>query len=355
MVSLLIVFYAISACCEVISGITISSLFRECYTFEDTSMLYTIGAFHKLLLILSIFFLLRFRKSKLHIKEWLRYMPIPISILIAMLWFYATSYENNEVFGQMLALGIFGFLTCIFMIGYVQYKCELKRTTDRLKLMEEHEWHRRHYLEDKQALQRNQARLEHDSHHHIEYMASLTNIEDVHEYAARILDLNKFSMQITGNTDIDSILWPKQQRAQEKGISFNVSGLLPQRIDWLNPIDIVTIIGNGLANAIDACEKINGTNLFINATFRLDKHLDIRIDNPFIEAPEIKKSGSLFKSTKKEPGHGIGMESIQSAVNRYHGHMETVIKNGVFSLRIMLQHITSPDEQLFANVRSGKE
>jgi sensor histidine kinase regulating citrate/malate metabolism len=149
-------------------------------------------------------------------------------------------------------------------------------------------------------------------------------------------------MKITGNSDVDCILWPKQQRAEEKGIGFNVIGFLPKTMDFLDNFDIVTILGNGLANAIDACEKIETGERFINIVVRLDKHLNIRIDNTFVEAPVPKKTG-WFKSSKKDPGHGLGMESIEETVKRYDGHVYTVIEDGVFSLRIMLQQI-SPSE-----------
>jgi hypothetical protein len=64
-----------------------------------------------------------------------------------------------------------------------------------------------------------------------------------------------------------------------------------------------------------------------------------------VKAPVLKKSG-WFRSTKKEPGHGFGMESIREVVERYNGHMETVIENGIFSLRILLQQI-KPLEMAF--------
>jgi len=182
-------------------------------------------------------------------------------------------------------------------------------------------------------------------------LASSASIEDVREYTARILSLSAFSLQITGNHDVDSILYPKQQKAQEKGIGFNANGILPPKIDWIDPVDIVTIIGNGLANAIGACEKIDTQEKEINVGFRLDRHLDIRIDNPFVEAPVMKKSG-WFQSTKKELGHGFGMESIQEAVDRYHGYMETVIENGIFSIRITLQHIMPPERTIAYPVKA---
>jgi hypothetical protein len=228
------------------------------------------------------------------------------------------------------------------MLGYVQYKEMQRRTAERLKISKEHEWSKHHYKEDRVATLRHHDRMAHNMQFHMECMSALPTIEDVRKYSERVLDLKDFKMKITGNNDVDCILWPKQQRAEEKRIAFNVTGTLPERMGFLDRVDIVTIFGNALANAIDACEKIETGEKFINVVVRLDKHLDIRIDNPFAEAPVVQRSGRL-KSTKKDPGHGLGMESIHEAVRRYDGHIDTVIEDGVFSLRIMLQQITPPE------------
>ncbi|MCL2081484.1 MAG: ATP-binding protein [Oscillospiraceae bacterium] len=342
-VFLLVIFYVVTVCCELVIGAGMSLLFGD-ILFIDRVLLYTAGVIHKLILLLLAFLVLRFiQKWSFHkswFADWLRYLPLPAGILIALIALYNMNYEDSAMFGQMLLLGILGFLTCMFMIAYVQYGGDKKRLAERLALTEKFKRSKKQYDMDMVALMRRCGRMAHDSRHHLEYVASLPSIAEIREYAARILNLGSFDIQITGNHDIDSILYPKQQKAREKGIGFTVTGLLPQSIDWLDPLDAVAILGNGLANAIEACEKIPGSS--ISAAFRLDRHLDIRIDNPFLENPVMKKSG-WFHSTKKEPGHGIGMESIQAAADRYNGHMETVIENGVFSLRILLQAPASPE------------
>lgn len=339
-ISLFIIYSAITVCCEI--AITfVLALFLLGWNFDELLILYVAYALHKMILGGLVFIFLKLRKTSFYIKEWLKYLFIPLAIVLSMLWFYDTSKENSEAMAHMLGLGILGFLTCIFLIGFVQYKEMQKRTAERLRMTEEHKWDKRHYIEDREVLLRRQRLLAHDSHHHIEYVASLSTIEDVREYTAKILQLNALDIQITGNHDIDCILWPKQQRAEEKKIGFNVTGWLPEQMAFLDRVDIVTIIGNGLANAIDACEKVLAPDRAINMIFRFDKHLDIRIDNPYVEVPVPQKTG-WFKSTKKDPGHGIGMESIQEAVNKYDGYMETVVEDGIFSLRIMLQQVNPP-------------
>jgi hypothetical protein len=323
--------------CELVIAGIVTIAFGTALTFEAPAAVYTAYALHKIVLFAMALLFLRIHKRGFFIREWLKYLPIPTGIFMVIIWFLDISFENNADFGTIILLGVFGFLTCIFMIGFVQYKEKQKQTAKMLRLSEEHERHRKHYSEDKAVMVRRHDRLAHDMRHHFESVSAMNDINDVREYAARIMKLSTFSMKITGNEDIDCILWPKQQRAEEKKIAFSVSGLLPEYIDFLDRYDIVSIIGNGLDNAIDACENVEGAKRMISVSFRYDRNLCIQIDNPYSQAPVEKKNG-WFKSTKSEPGHGIGMESIQASVDKYHGHMETVTENGIFSLQILLQN-----------------
>jgi hypothetical protein len=324
--SLFFVYCAITVCCELTIYTTLY-LFVAGREYNELLMLYIASALHKLLLAWLAFLYLKIHKAGFYTKEWFKYLPYPIAIFFAMLWYINTSLENPETYGHLLGLGILGFMLCIFVLGYVQYKGMQRRVAEELRITKKHERDRKHYKEDEAAIIRHHDRMAHNMQFHMECMTAMPTIEDVREYSARVLKLREFNMKITGNNDVDCILWSTQQRAEEKRIGFNVTGTLPERIDFLDRIDIVTILGNGLANAIDACEKIETGDKYINVVFRFDKQFDIRIDNTFVEEPVPQKFG-WFKSSKKDPGHGLGMESIEEAVQRYDGHVYTVIEDG---------------------------
>ncbi|MCL2873465.1 MAG: GHKL domain-containing protein [Defluviitaleaceae bacterium] len=336
--ALLIIYCTITLCFEIVAVVTVSLVFGETPSLENITHRYAAYSLHKLFLTMSALLFLKIRYSDLYISRWLKYMPIPLGIFAILSWIYGTNFDNNEAFGRMLVFAMLGFLTCVFMVGFLQHKEEKRLLDKQLRTAQETTWFKKQWIEEREIIIRQRDMLAHDSYHHIEYLSTLTTIEDVHEYTARLLRLNRFSNLITGNYDIDCILFPKQKKAQEKGITFSVIGILPLQMRWVDPIDIVTIIGNGLENAIEACERVNASEKRINITFRYDEHLDIRIDNTFVIAPVAKQTG-FFQSIKNEPGHGLGMESIQDAVDRYSGYMETVVDEGIFSLRITLQQI----------------
>lgn len=59
----------------------------------------------------------------------------------------------------------------------------------------------------------------------------------------------------TGNEFLDIIIKDKAERAREKEIDFSAFIDLGD-VDFIEPLDISTIFGNGIDNAMEACEKL---------------------------------------------------------------------------------------------------
>ena len=114
--ALLIIYCAITIFCEILISILVSLLFGENYTLNDFVMLHTASAPHKLLLFVLAIAFLKSYKSKFDIKDLL----VTFGVFVALFWFYSINAENEEVFGQTMAVCIIGFLTCIFMVGHAE-------------------------------------------------------------------------------------------------------------------------------------------------------------------------------------------------------------------------------------------
>ena len=75
-------------------------------------------------------------------------------------------------------------------------------------------------------------------------------LKDVDEY------FDKFNNYInSGNRILDLLLMNKFKMCKEKGINFKYN-LTTQNLSRLNALDIISIFGNVIDNAIEACEKI---------------------------------------------------------------------------------------------------
>jgi len=139
----------------------------------------------------------------------------------------------------------------------------------------------------------------------------------------------------TGSLVLDAMLNEKQLSASKINSSIEFNGVVPGNL--LSPVDICMIFGNALDNAIEACAKCQYEEnkiITINSSFN-NGFLFIKIENPV--ADEVKIVNNNITSTKPDKRlHGIGLQSIRTAVEKYSGSISLSCSNGVFCLEIDL-------------------
>jgi len=133
----------------------------------------------------------------------------------------------------------------------------------------------------------------------------------------------------TGNTAIDSVINFKLKTAKEDNIKLEIKTLVPPVLN-IRIIDIVTILGNLLDNALDAVAKAEEKVITVDISH--DKgNLLIQVDNSF---DGIVNENLITRKNEKE--HGYGIENIRKSVKRYNGHIDIAYKNNIFSVGILL-------------------
>lgn len=135
----------------------------------------------------------------------------------------------------------------------------------------------------------------------------------------------------TGNPFLDVIVKDKSTAAQEKHIDFHVDADFSQGA-FLEPLDISTIFGNALDNAVDACEKVPEEDRFITLKAGAKRgFLVVSIENS--AAPEVEGK----KTTKGDTFlHGFGLKNIRQAAEKYEGQCTHSIQDGRFALSILI-------------------
>lgn len=137
----------------------------------------------------------------------------------------------------------------------------------------------------------------------------------------------------TGNGILDIILKEKAELAREKHIEFSVTASL-NGIDFIEPLDISTIFGNGLDNAIEASEKLQEEQrVIIVKAGRIQNFFSILIENNC-----IMESGDIKKHTSKQDNflHCFGILNMEKASKKYDGQLVAKCENGKFSLKILI-------------------
>ena len=178
----------------------------------------------------------------------------------------------------------------------------------------------------------------HDLKHQIAVVRAERNSDKREQYLQEMEnDIKMYEAQNkTGNKVLDTILTGKHLYCVKHEINFTcvADGML---LDFMNLMDICTIFGNALDNAIECVEKIGDKSkrLIRTAVYSQSKFLIIRFEN-YTEL-ELTTKDSLPITTKKDRQyHGYGLKSIRSTVEKYGGSMTVNVKDNWFILRLLI-------------------
>lgn len=136
----------------------------------------------------------------------------------------------------------------------------------------------------------------------------------------------------TGNDFIDIIIRDKAEKAREKHIDFSAfvdfSG-----IDFIEPLDISTLFGNGIDNAIEASEKLpDEQRVILVKAGKVRNFASILIENNC----SVKEHTGSHTTKKDKFLHGFGISNMKKAAEKYSGTCTTTQANGKFALKILL-------------------
>lgn len=140
----------------------------------------------------------------------------------------------------------------------------------------------------------------------------------------------------TGNKIIDTILTSKSLTCQQKGITLTsvADGAL---LDFMDTIDISTIFGNALDNAIESAVKLpdEKKRLVRVALYAHNNFIVIRFENYF--EGTVKMEDGLPKTTKKDNAyHGFGLKSIRHTAEKYGGTITIATEDNWFTVRVLI-------------------
>ncbi|MBP2435427.1 sensor histidine kinase [Microbacterium amylolyticum] len=178
-------------------------------------------------------------------------------------------------------------------------------------------------------------------HHDMKHVVQAIRAEEDPTIRARLVDELEQSIADygtrfrTGNAVLDTVLQAKAMTARDEGIEITcvADGAL---LDMLTPLDLVTVTGNALDNAIEAATRTenDGTRSVRVALFAQDAFVMLRIDNTYDGV--LLREGDMPRSRKPDADdHGFGLRSIEQTVATYGGSMSINADERWFSLRLL--------------------
>ena len=178
----------------------------------------------------------------------------------------------------------------------------------------------------------------HDLKHQIQYLRDPINSEEREKYIQKLeRDVMIYErMPKTGNAALDTTLANKCIYCEQKDIEF-VFLADAKALDFMEPTEIFSLVGNAIDNAIECVVKYpdKEKRQISMRVSDVGNMLRIYIEN-YCEEP-LKIVGSEIVTTKDDKlGHGFGLKSMRYIVDKYHGYMNVDQKDNLFFLTILL-------------------
>ncbi len=178
----------------------------------------------------------------------------------------------------------------------------------------------------------------HDLKQHLHMISALLDNRQYEELQAYVSRYHKSVSDIVcasycSHYGINALLGYFAGLAGEHGIAFSANIELPNDINI--PDDVLAVlVGNLLENAVEA--SVSENNPYITVRGKTEGGaVFFMFINSF--TGKIKKAPSgLYLSTKHE-GRGIGLRSVRSIVNDYHGILDIKQEDGLFTVSVLLK------------------
>lgn len=187
-----------------------------------------------------------------------------------------------------------------------------------------------------QNMYRQMQEWRHDYRNHIQNMKNRLDNDngELEQYLDDLADdLTQADTSIkTGNVMADAVLNSKLSVAEQKGIRLNVKAHIPNGVA-LTDVELCSILGNLLDNAMEACKKLPYNERFIRVYIdKFKGQFYLSVQN---SSPSVQRDKGLFRTTKAGT-HGFGLFRIDRIAKKYGGYVNRQYEEGVFATELLL-------------------
>lgn len=285
-------------------------------------------------------YLLKKKVGNIHeLAEGNKYFVLGIGIISCILLIryqyilYDVVYSTGELSGVSAGLRLVTATMLLILFGFLTFKYRyMKQENDTLLLSEQ-------LLEERYIEMMKTRQVLHDMKNHfllLQKYEQEQQWEKLHDYLETISEeLFEDSARVwSGNTIVDLILNSKKSYVESRDIKVEINTEVIAKFPLANR-EIVSLFGNLLDNAIEACQKMNVSEKWID--IRIHKRHDvlcIEIENSIAESPK-EKNGELISDKRENRVHGYGLKNVKRIVSAHEGTYSYEIGKGWFCTSIV--------------------
>lgn len=299
---------------------------------QISTTIHTVSLFLRLVFWIGAWLILRKFLSKitshLNMRMWLIVDMLMLASFVAIFTIIYYMPEDTAIVYPICGASIFSSFGCMYLASYI---CDAMQTAYHAQELEM----QRNYYKDRIRDEERVRSVYHDMKNHLLLLQMQTaNSQELQDSIQELKDqIQEYeNYHHTGNEFLDIIIRDKAKTAQEKKIDFSAVVSF-EAGSFIEPLDISTIFGNALDNAIEASERLSEDRRLITVRAnRVRDMLVIIVENTTLAVfPELKGT------TKKDTfAHGFGLLNIKNVVEKYDGQCSTKLEDGMFILKIIL-------------------
>ncbi len=284
-------------------------------------------------------------KSRLSNRMFVAYICLPVCTIGCMVTIFYSGVDFSNILLPRVLMTIF--FVCMLLSNILVFYA-FQRYTEGLYKESEHQieiMHQRaeiYRLNQITEMNDKYKEMVHNTSHFykvIGEMAAEHQNEEIYELVKKLDEtFEKNVVKVYSNYKIlNTLLAENEAKSNKFGIQFDAYVEQGTDLNNISDIDMITMIGNLLDNAVVAAAKKKEKSIVKVRIFMQNEGsiCVVKVVNDF-DGKLIKKEGKLI-TTKKNGGlHGIGMTSVNRTAEKYNGYLEYYIEDNKFVAVLIL-------------------
>ena len=264
------------------------------------------------------------------------YPIITLICLLILFYFCVTANISTEYHYLFSAVSVLMFAATV-LLGFT-YQRQLEKDNEYMRIT--HELNRlqleKSYYDILTQQNHELMIYAHDAKNHLAAIQALNKDPDISGYVSKLSErLDRYTCNChSGNKILDVIINRYVIECEQAQISFDYDVKL-YNLDDIEEVDLVSILGNLMDNAIEAAKKTDKKKIFLETTRRNMYHV-LLIKN---SSPSPSKSdGRLITSKEDSSMHGFGLKSVARTLKKYQGDLQWDYdeENCMFTMTVMI-------------------
>ncbi|MBA4687354.1 MAG: GHKL domain-containing protein [Candidatus Galacturonibacter soehngenii] len=227
----------------------------------------------------------------------------------------------------------------LYFLYFARFAEENNQLKVKVRLLEQQSLLQYEYYVSQEEKYNESIKILHDVNKHLKMIENMYRAKEdeiavtyTKEIAHMLLPLTL--EEYTNNPILNVLLNDKKKIANYRNIRFELE-VGSADFSFMEPVEVTTIFGNLLDNAIEACDMITGDRYIKMKLDTYNEFIAINISNSTMP---IEKWHLGKPVSKKGKNHGIGLVNVENVIKKYNGSMLLEERNKKFSCKIIFNH-----------------